>query len=297
MVDTGTGLIDTSTPGPSLRVLLMGLGGRHRFKLALTYALTLIENGLNVLYPYLTGVAIDALLAGRWMGVAPLLIAWTVHLGVGLFRHVYDTRVFTLVYADLAGDLVERQRAQGENPAYLVARVTLSREIVDFLQVEVPSVTASVVRCFGAIAMLFVLTPWVAALALVALIPTSLFTLWFGRVSLRLNAALNDRLEREVELVSRGSERGVRRHFAYRLRFWRVRISDAEAKVWGAIEVVHIALTLATLALLAREGSGATAGAIYAALSYVWTYGESVNDLPAVIQKISRLNDIASRLG
>jgi hypothetical protein len=40
-----------------------------------------------------------------------------------------------------------------------------------------------------------------------------------------------------------------------------------------------------------------TAGAIYAVLSYVWTYGESVNDLPAVVQKVSRLKDIASRLG
>ena len=292
----GTGLIDAAAPAPSLWALLTGLGGRHRLKLALTYALTLVENGLNVLYPYLTGVAIDALLAGRWIGVAPLLIAWTVHLAVGLFRHVYDTRIFTLVYADLAADLVERQRAQGANAAHLAARVALSREIVDFLQVEVPTVAASVVHFVGAIAMLFVLNLWVGALALVALVPMSLFTLWFSRVSLRLNAALNDRLEREVELVSRGSNAGVRRHFTHRLRFWRVRISDAEAKVWGGIEVVQIALTLATLALLAREG-GVTAGAIYAVLSYVWTYGESVNDLPAVVQKVSRLKDIASRLG
>jgi len=277
--------------------LLTGLGGRHRLKLALTYALTLAENGLNILYPFLTGIAIDALLAGRWVGMAPLLIAWTVHLAVGLFRHVYDTRVFTLVYADLAADLVERQRAQGTNAAHLAARVALSREIVDFLQVEVPSVAASVVHFVGAVAMLCVLNLWVGALTLVALVPMSLFTLWFSRVSLRLNAALNDRLEREVELVSGGSITGVRRHFAHRLRFWRVRISDAEAKVWGGIEVVQIGLTLATLAVLAGEGSGVTAGAIYAVLAYVWTYGESVNDLPTVVQKVSRLKDIASRLG
>ncbi len=49
----GTGLIDAAAPAPSLWALLTGLGGRHRLKLALTYALTLVENGLNVLYPYL----------------------------------------------------------------------------------------------------------------------------------------------------------------------------------------------------------------------------------------------------
>jgi ABC-type multidrug transport system fused ATPase/permease subunit len=284
-------------PAPSLWAMLTGLGGRHRLKLGLTYTLTLVENALDVLYPFLTGVAIDALLGGAWSGVAPLLIAWTVHLVVGLFRHVYDTRVFTLVYADLASDLIERQRAQGADAAHLAARVALSREIVDFLQVEVPAAAASVVRFIGAIAMLCVLNMWVGALAVLALLPVALFTTRFGRVSLRLNAALNDRLEREIGLVARGSDASVRRHFAHRVRFWRVRISDAEAKVWGGIEVVQIGLTLAALALLAREGSSATAGGIYAVVAYVWSYGQSVGELPGLVQKLSRLKDIASRLG
>jgi ABC transporter transmembrane region len=161
----------------------------------------------------------------------------------------------------------------------------------------VPAATASVVRFVGAIAMLCVLNMWVGALALLALLPVALFTMRFGRASLRLNAALNDRLEREIGLVARGSEADVRRHFAHRVRFWRVRISDAEAKVWGAIEVVQIGLTLVALALLAREGSGATAGGIYAVLAYVWSYGQSVGELPGLVQKLSRLKDIASRLG
>jgi ABC-type multidrug transport system fused ATPase/permease subunit len=290
-------LPNTAALSPTSWALLTGLGGRHRLRLALTYTLTLLENGLDVLYPFLTGIAIDAVLAGRWAGVAPLLTAWTTHLVVGLFRHVYDTRVFTLVYADLAADLVERQRAQGTDATHLAARVALSREVVEFLQTDVPAFTASIVHFVGAVAMLCVLNLWVGGLSVVALVPVALFIRRFGKASLRLNAALNDRLEREVELIARAPNAGVRRHFAHRLRFWRVRISDAEAKVWGAIEVIQIVLTLAALAILAAEGGGTTAGAIYAVLAYVWTYGESVNDMPAVVQKLSRLRDIASRLG
>ena len=74
----GTGSPEAAAPRRSVWALLTGLGGRHRLKLALTYALTLAENGLNVLYPYLTGIAIDAVLSAAWAGVAPLLIAWTV---------------------------------------------------------------------------------------------------------------------------------------------------------------------------------------------------------------------------
>ena len=67
----GKGLIDAATPAPSLWALLTGLGGRHRLKLALTYTLTLAENGLNVLYPYLTGIAIDALLRDNGAALPP----------------------------------------------------------------------------------------------------------------------------------------------------------------------------------------------------------------------------------
>jgi len=266
--------------GPSLWGLLTGLGGRHRLRLALTYALTLLENVLNVLYPFLTGLAIDAVLAGRWRGVAPLLTVWTLHLVVGLFRHVYDTRVFTLVYADLAAGLVERQRAQGAEAAEIAARVALSREVVEFLQADIPAVTASSVQFLGAMIMLCLLSPWVGALSVIALLPVALFTWRFARASLRLNAALNDRLEREVRLVTAAPGPVVRRHFTHRLRFWRVRISDAEASVWGGIEIVQIALTLAALAVLAQGAEAASAGAIFAVLAYVWTYGESVGEAP-----------------
>ena len=59
----------------------------------------------------------------------------------------------------------------------------------------------------------------------------------------------------------------------------------------------HIHATRSTLAVFAREGSGVTAGAIYAVLAYVWTYGTNVNELPTAVQKLLRLKDIASRLG
>jgi ABC-type multidrug transport system fused ATPase/permease subunit len=287
-------------PAPTLRALLTGLGGRHRWKLAFTYLLTLIENALDVLYPLLTGWAIDALLAGRWTGVVPLLAAWAAHLAVGLFRHVYDTRVFTLVYADLASGLVERQRADNADAARLAGRVALSREVVDFLQDDIPAIAASAVRFVGAVAMLCVLDMRVGALAILALLPVAIFTARFGRVSLRLNAALNDRLEREVEQVVARPTAVVRRHFAHRLRFWKVRISDLEAKVWAANEIVQIALTIAALAILAGVlggGAAASAGAIYAVIAYVWTYGDSVGEAPAVVQKLARLRDIATRLG
>jgi hypothetical protein len=58
-----------------------------------------------------------------------------------------------------------------------------------------------------------------------------------------------------------------------------------------------VAPTLAALALLAREGSGATAGGIYAVLAYVWSYGQRASASCQASSRSYRVKHIASRLG
>ena len=56
----------TTPVAPSgLRVLFGRVASGHRMRLALTYGLTVIENLCDVLYPFVIGLAIDGLLAGR----------------------------------------------------------------------------------------------------------------------------------------------------------------------------------------------------------------------------------------
>ena len=59
---------------------MTGLGTRHRARLALTYAMTLIEKACEVAYPLLIGIAIDGLLAGRNAALVPLIAVWSLHL-------------------------------------------------------------------------------------------------------------------------------------------------------------------------------------------------------------------------
>lgn len=253
-----------------------------------------------MLYPLATGHAIDGLLAGRPARLAPLGALWAFHLAVGLGRHLYDTRVFTAVYAELAGEMVARQRAAGVAPPQVTARVALSREIVDFFEAEVPAVGTAAVRFAGAVAMLFAYDRWIGVYALVTLAPTLAVTRWFARRAARLNRALNDQLEREVDVVGARPAAAVARHFA-RLGAWRVRISNAEALTWGVVELAAIGLTVAALLRLtaagAAGGAPATAGRIYAVLSYVLNFYASVISLPSVVQNVARVRDIGRRVG
>jgi hypothetical protein len=274
--------------------LLAGVAGRYRGALGLTYSLTAIENGCEVLYPFVIGLAIDGLIAGRIWHMAPLAAVWIVHLAVGLARHVYDTRVFTLIYARLAGEMVERQREAGVDPNHVVARVALSREIVTFFETEVPAIATVAIRMAGAALMLFLYDAMLGASAGVALAAILLANAWFAGRAYRLNTALNNRLEREVAIVAASPLRSVRRHFD-RLRVWRVRISDSEAWTWGAIELAMIALTVVALLRLAAL-PGVTAGLVYAVLAYVFSLYDAVYGLTGIVQSVSRVRDIGRRL-
>ena len=61
----------------------------ERWRIALTYGVTLLENLFYLLYPWTIGLAIDGLLAGQgpW-ALVPLVAIWGAHIVVGAGRQV-----------------------------------------------------------------------------------------------------------------------------------------------------------------------------------------------------------------
>ena len=66
-----------------------------RWRIAFTYALTVIEDLLELSYPWATGLAINGLLAHDYRMIAPVMIAWVLHTAIGCGRQMYDTRLYT----------------------------------------------------------------------------------------------------------------------------------------------------------------------------------------------------------
>jgi ABC transporter transmembrane region len=159
--------------------------------------------------------------------------------------------------------------------------------LIAFFQVSIPALVSAVTLFIGAIIMLFNHDRLVGTMALSALLPMLDAMTWFSQRSYALNARLNDRLEREIDVVARQSAPRLRRHL-FTLRGWRIRISNTEATTWAVIEI-------SMLVRLARL-DGITPGFIYAALAYVFDFYESLNDLPVIIQDASRAVDISRRI-
>ena len=282
----------------------------ERWRIALTYAVTLLENLFYLLYPWTIGLAIDGLLAGKgWWSLVPLVAIWGAHIVIGAGRQVYDTWVFARLHARIATATIERQRLAGIETTEIAARRVMSRELVDFFEREVPTLMTAALGLVGGIAMLFwydrpvglIVTVWMAPVlvvyAIIVIVGWALvlvFYAFWGRRALGFNWYFNYETEREVDLIERNRFVPLASHFRRRGRL-RVRLSNAEATSWSLVELFSI--TAVVLVLLRMTSlPGIQAGELYAMLAYVWRVLECLDQAPTLVQRFARLLDIRRRL-
>jgi hypothetical protein len=265
-----------------------------RWRIALTYALTVVEDLLELSYPWATGLAINGLLAHDYRMAAPVMIAWVLHTAVGCARQMYDTRLYTEVYNAIVIDTVLRQRQAGIEPTTVAARSTMSREFVTFFEKDMPVVINAVVGIVGSAAILFYYDLVIGAATALLFLPVAVINRNYMRQSLALNAALNNQLEQEVKIIDGAQQPAVMGHFA-EVRAWRVKLSDADARNWTTIEVMSMAVFVLVLMRVAYLPNP-EAGTIFAIFFYVWRLMEKLDLSPQIVQQLMRLKDIRQRI-
>jgi ABC-type multidrug transport system fused ATPase/permease subunit len=274
--------------------LLQTIFGKYRRRIVGTYVVTLAENLFELAYPSLTGLAVNGLLKHDFAGLGMLLGVWLAHTATGVFRQSYDTRVFSSIYTDLAARTVSEQATKGVSTSQIVARSSLSREFVNFFERDVPATVNSLFGLLGALVLLFFYDAWSAVFCLMLLVPLAILNRQYSSRTLTLNRRLNNQLEREVTLLTRRRQNRVSGHYRV-LAKWRIRLSDAEATNWGVMELFSIGLSAAVIIRIASLPH-IEPGTIYAMLAYLWNFIASLNHVPALVQQLSRLKDIARRM-
>lgn len=273
--------------------MIYAVAHRHAVRLASAYGLTTLMYLTNQLYPLMTAFAINGVLNRDYRPILALAIWHLLMMTLEVAAKMYDTRVFTRVYADMAGGFVARAHAEGLKPAVITSRAMLSREYVDFLEKDIPGVLMGLVGLITATTVLVSLDPFIGGICILLLLPLGLVNFALAKRSVALNRGLNDRLEREVALLSRGRPTTVKRHFRA-LADWRVRLSDSEARAFGLMELCVIVLIAAALWRLA-QGEAVQAGDVYAIFAYVWRFVLALDRVPETVQQLAKLKDLNRR--
>lgn len=279
-----------SEVGNSLKILAI----RHRKKLFVTFFLVFAENIAFLLYPVAAGIAINAILAGQTVSAAiyglMVLFMWLI----GAARRSIDTRTFARIYARLAVSVVVSQRKYSLHHSTIAARVTLSREFVDFFEMHLPLLITSVISLFGAAIMLLLIEFWAGVICLVIVAILMCFVSGYADKNESLYRRLNNRLEKEVEYVHKAVPLALSRHYSILARL-RIALSDREA--WGYLAIGILISLLFTITIIWMTLTpGTNAGHIYSVMTYMWMFATSLDDAPQLLEKFSQLRDIGKRV-
>jgi hypothetical protein len=259
--------------------------------------MVVLENVFMFLLPLFIGFSIDDLLNKTFTALYWLSSLFVLLIVVSVIRRLYDTRVYGKIRVHLGVQvdalLVQNNKADN-NISIRNARLNMSRELVDFLENDVPLLMTAVIQLIMSV---IILTAFHRDLAISAVI-TSVVILFiyaqFHGYFIRLNGYLNRCAEQQVFVLSRIPFLGVRRHLE-RIMRREILISDAEAAVYGLIFLVLFGFVITNLWLSSLIDSP-TAGTIFSVVTYSLEFVEAAIMLPVTLQSLSRLTEISHRL-
>ena len=273
---------------------LRALFSANRAKLLLTYLLFNVENLLRLSQPLVLGLAINDLLHDSSFGLLLFVGQHLTHLLISSLRQMYDTRVFTGIYTELATKLVVEQRGREVGTSRVAARSSLSREFVEFFENYVPLLIKSLYSVVGALVMLAYYDRSLVPISLGLLLPAVVLNRTYSRRTFELSRQLHDELEQEVDVIDHNHAPAIRRHYDA-VASWRVKLSDCEALNFGTMEL--FVLGVLVLALLRTCSlTSATPGDIFAVFRYVLMLLMGFDGVPKLVQQFSRLRDLSQRL-
>ncbi len=273
----------------NLRILV----GRFLPQISLTWCLVFVENLLLVCVPLLIGLTVDGLMEGRrddLILLAMLLFGFVV---VAVLRRIYDTRAYGAIRVALGSEV--NRRLSSLPISTRNARLDMARELVDFLEEELPDLFTGIIQI---IASVIILASFGALLAVSALIASgvmlSLYALFHQRY-IRLNGAFNHQMEQQVASLEKESPSQLFSHLR-RLRDREIQLSDCDAVMYGLIFFSQFGFILINLWLAVMVVSPVTPGSIFSVVSYSWSFVEAAIILPLTLQSLSRLFEIIQRI-
>lgn len=265
---------------------------RSKGRVIITWLIVLLENLLLALTPLFMGFAIDGLLNGQLdeLWVLGGILVCLVFVAVG--RRIYDTRVYSAMRLRLGSDVATRHMSM--DVSALNARLDMSRELIDFLELEAPETLTAIIQIVISLIILTIFNVKLGISSAAVIVAMLLFYALFHKRFFDLNAKLNSQTEKQVAVLGERRRLSVFRHLRS-LRSAEVSISDTEALLYGGIFLLQIGYIMFNI-YLAANLPDVTAGRIFSIATYSWEYVEAALMLPIALQGWSRISEITKRL-
>lgn len=212
----------------------------------------------------------------------------------GSLRRIASERVYGRMYARVAQRIAERAASERLAPTQTAARAELARDFVEFFEDRLPDAILGAVSLVGALGALFSYDPRIGAACLGVLAPLVVIGRAYDRRVSLLTAELHELREQNVEMFAGHGPDEVLAHFT-KIAELKRRIGSWSAFNFGALRSALLVVFVVVL-YVAIDVDDLTVGAIYAIVTYLWTFVTAIEDLPELLENMTAVRDITRRL-
>lgn len=281
---------------------LRDLFKKYRGSISFAFVLVLIENLAWIIEPYLIGVVIDILIDKEYVDpnvntLGPLL-AWiglfVVNSSVGAYRRVYDTKLYTRIFTQIATYVSENSLLKNLSISQTAARADLSYQYISFLQYRMPEIVDNLVAIFGAVIAMYLFDWRISLTCAVIIIPLYIINkLYVKKVSVH-QKTYHDMYEDVVEVISKKDPKEVEKYYT-ELAKPQVKISNWSALNFSLMRVVLLVIFMSVI-YISIELDEWSAGELFSIVAYLWTFVTASEALPELMESWTSLQDISRRL-
>jgi ABC-type multidrug transport system fused ATPase/permease subunit len=264
---------------------------QYKHQLAWIYVFMVLTELSILSTPFLLGKSIDGLMNNNWY--------WMVLLGISYFlsnffnykRMVYDTKVYTTIYNDIALKFLKKQDVDTSTK---IARTDMAHEIVQVLEGYVHYYIATIVTIIGSLIFIYSENWQVGALVSVAVIfiTSAVFVLYKKiRQGIRVR---NNHYEKKANSIESGYLSSE--YFFNRRRKIEIYESTIQGKNWFLVNSIKYVFLLISIVLLVTTTKDITIGSVITVYSYIHNFLISLMSAPVAIEMFLRISDILKRL-
>jgi ABC-type multidrug transport system fused ATPase/permease subunit len=225
----------------------------------------------------------------------PWILLFVISSAVGGVRRVYDTKVYTTMFADLSSSVVAEQLGHGEDLSKIAGRSSLAWQNIEFFQYNLPEFLEQMINVIGAVAALAIFD-WRLAIVGGSIVLLIAFAsrFYMRRVAV-IQSKLNDMHEQEYNTFATKNPATIRTYYSDISKL-EIRFSNNQAKGFGILRVLMLIMFLATL-FISLDLDRFTIGELYSIVAYLWVFVTASEYIPYLSEKWVALKDVAGRLG
>jgi ABC-type multidrug transport system fused ATPase/permease subunit len=274
----------------------------NKVSIGLVLIIILVENVAWIIEPTFFGKLLDALIDNFYKKenvnyMLPLIIwafVFLINVAGGTISRFLSGKVYAKIYADVASDVILKSKKKRHSMSKMLARAELAKEYIIFLKDRIPEVLWQLTATIGGIVALFFYDWRIAGICLVVILPMILINNIYRKHVTKLQKSLHDTKEEMFQVVE-GKDTAKIAEYYHSMVPPQISIAKWNAFDFGIVKVFLMVIFIVVL-FICVDVDKFTTGGIYAIVSYLWTFIASTEYLPGLMESLTSVKDLDSRM-